>query len=237
MGIQNMRNMNQLSYSRSISNEKLKVATSKTLKHIQSQLSQSAKNYRKGTVLFNGTQSNTIIFILKGKVKVGYYDPQFKLVSRFVLYDNDAFGLSQLRRPENKTRVVETLTQVKVAEIHIDRVRKWMEQSTDFAGFVMDQICKQCNFLEKRLNDMVYFNSNKRIVEFLVDLVKERGRRMGYEHVVFDFFIHQDIADLTGTARQTVTVTLNDLRRAGIIEFNRKRLLVKDLKKLQQAAK
>lgn len=228
--------MNQLSHSRSISNEKVKFATSKSLKHIQNQLAQNAKSYRKGVVLFNGTQSNSIIFVLKGKVKVGYYDPQFKLVSRFVLYENEAFGLSQLRRPETKTKVVETLTPVKVAEIHIEKVRAWVNQSPEFAGFVMDQICKQVQFLEKRLNDMVYFNSNKRITQFLVDLVQERGRRMGYEHVVFDFFIHQDIADLTGTARQTVTVTLNDLRRDGIIEFNRKRLLVKDLDKLKRVA-
>lgn len=228
--------MNQLSYSRSISNETVKLATSKSLKQIQTQLVQSAKAYKKGVVLFNGTQSNSIIFILKGKVKVGYYDPQFKLVSRFVLYENEAFGLTQMRRQETNTRVVETLTPVKVAEIHVERVRAWINQSPEFSGFVMDQVCKQCQFLEKRLNDMVYFNSNQRIVQFLVDLVQERGRRMGYEHVVFDFFIHQDIADLTGTARQTVTVTLNELRRQGIIDFNRKRLLIKDLEQLKAAA-
>jgi len=47
------------------------------------------------------------------------------------------------------------------------------------------------------------------------------------------FFTHQEIANLTDTSRQTVTTILNELRAENLIYFDRKRLLVRDVKKLQ----
>ena len=41
-----------------------------------------------------------------------------------------------------------------------------------------------------------------------------------------------DIANLTGTSRQTVTSVLNDLRKSNLIYFNRNSILIRDLEKL-----
>lgn len=43
---------------------------------------------------------------------------------------------------------------------------------------------------------------------------------------------HKDIASLTGTSRQTVTTILNELKEANVINFDRKRILIRDLNKL-----
>jgi CRP-like cAMP-binding protein len=47
---------------------------------------------------------------------------------------------------------------------------------------------------------------------------------------------HKEMADLTGTSRQTVNAVLNDLRRQNILTFDRKRMLVRDMDKLVAAA-
>jgi CRP-like cAMP-binding protein len=44
---------------------------------------------------------------------------------------------------------------------------------------------------------------------------------------------HQDIANLTGTSRQTVTTVLNDLRDRNIINFDRRKILIRDMDKLK----
>ena len=86
--------------------------------------------------------------------------------------------------------------------------------------------------MENRLESLVFKDSRSRIVEFIQELVKKRGQRVGYEWVVRNFITHQEIANLTATSRQTVTTVLNELRSADILTFNRKRLLVRDLEKL-----
>ncbi|NRA51520.1 MAG: winged helix-turn-helix domain-containing protein, partial [Phaeodactylibacter sp.] len=42
----------------------------------------------------------------------------------------------------------------------------------------------------------------------------------------------QDIANITGTSRQTVTSVMNDLRKSNLIYFNRRTILIRDLGKL-----
>jgi len=42
-----------------------------------------------------------------------------------------------------------------------------------------------------------------------------------------------DIAALTGTSRQTVTTILNELKEKNLINFDRKRILVRDLANLK----
>ena len=50
-------------------------------------------------------------------------------------------------------------------------------------------------------------------------------------------FLHQEIALLTGAARQTVTTTLNELRDEGLIDFSRRELVVHQMEKLATIAK
>jgi CRP-like cAMP-binding protein len=44
---------------------------------------------------------------------------------------------------------------------------------------------------------------------------------------------HKDIAALTGTSRQTVTTILNELKDKNLINFDRKKILIRDLETLK----
>jgi CRP-like cAMP-binding protein len=48
---------------------------------------------------------------------------------------------------------------------------------------------------------------------------------------------HQDLAGLIGSTRETTTTTLNQLRDAGLIDFKRGRITVRDLAGLEAASK
>ncbi|MDF1867710.1 MAG: helix-turn-helix domain-containing protein [Saprospiraceae bacterium] len=43
----------------------------------------------------------------------------------------------------------------------------------------------------------------------------------------------QDIANITGTSRQTVTSVLNDLKKENLIHFNRRTILIRDVNTLK----
>jgi len=42
----------------------------------------------------------------------------------------------------------------------------------------------------------------------------------------------QDIANLVGASRQTVTAVLNELKKSNLIYFNRNTILIRDMDKL-----
>jgi CRP-like cAMP-binding protein len=79
---------------------------------------------------------------------------------------------------------------------------------------------------------LVFKDARTRVVEFLKDEAEEKGKKVGYETMIPNHLTHKDIASLTGTSRQTVTTILNDLRDKNIINFDRRKILIRDLEKI-----
>ena len=86
--------------------------------------------------------------------------------------------------------------------------------------------------LERKLELLVFKVARMQIVEFIKDAASWKGKKVGFETLIQTKLTHQDIASLTGTSRQTVTTILNDLKEKNLINFDRKRILVRDLEKL-----
>jgi hypothetical protein len=70
------------------------------------------------------------------------------------------------------------------------------------------------------------------IVEFLKETAGERGRQVGFETLLKHGLTQQDIANLVGASRQTVTAILNELKKSNLIHFNRNSILIRDMDKL-----
>jgi len=108
-----------------------------------------------------------------------------------------------------------------------------MTMHPELNTFIFQKLGQQQLEMEFRLAALKSKRSKVRIVEFIVQLAKRQGQRVGYEMLIRNFMTHQEIADVTSTARQTVTTELNELRRKGILKYDRRRLLIRDFKKLE----
>jgi CRP-like cAMP-binding protein len=86
--------------------------------------------------------------------------------------------------------------------------------------------------LERRIDSLVFKDARTRIVEFLKEMAIEKGQKVGFEVMFKNYLTHKDIASLTGTSRQTVTTVLNELKDKNLINFDRRRFLIRDIDKL-----
>ena len=86
--------------------------------------------------------------------------------------------------------------------------------------------------VERRLESLIFKDARTRIIEFLKELGEERGQKVGFETMVKSHFTHKDIASLNGTSRQTVTTVLNELKEKNLINFDRRKILIRDMEKL-----
>jgi CRP-like cAMP-binding protein len=86
--------------------------------------------------------------------------------------------------------------------------------------------------LEKRYESLLFKDSRTRIIDFLKEMAEESGEKVGLETRIKLNLTHSDIAKLTATSRQTVTTVLNDLKKNNLINFDRKKILIRDLEEL-----
>jgi len=78
------------------------------------------------------------------------------------------------------------------------------------------------------LEDIAFKNIPSRLASLLLRIAEEQGtesRVSGYTH--------QDLGEMLGTYRETITQTLNDFKAEGLVEISRKQVLLLDLDKLE----
>ncbi len=181
--------------------------------------------------------SDRIFFITDGRVKISVMNEEGKEITKSILGRGEVFGelavLGETQRHDFATALEDTETCV----VSLDELRGLMRDRSELNLFFMKIFGGRQLEMERRLESLVFRDSRSRIVEFLVNLSRSKGQRVGYEWVVRKPVTHQEIANLTATSRQTVTTTLNDLRYKKLLTFNRSRLLVRDLDKLSEEIK
>ncbi|MEM9884905.1 MAG: Crp/Fnr family transcriptional regulator [Bacteroidota bacterium] len=199
-------------------------------------LQRIAKKYPKKYTFIAAADSQQVYFILEGQVKIGKENEKGEITSFYLLQAGDSFGLEKLSERTTAYTYAETLMDTVIASLPVQTVKELMRTNLVFNEFVLKQLFSKVERLEQHFEGLLSLTSRQRIIRFLLSQMQERGQRLGYEHVIWNFYIHRDIAVLTKSSRQTVTTVLNNLKRKGILDFNRRRLLIRDLESLKQEA-
>ncbi len=196
------------------------------------------KTFKKGeTVFIPNDLSDRVFFIRAGRIKISAMNEEGKEVTKAILGMGEVFGELTLLGEERRRDFATALEDTTACVVTREELQYLMRDRSDLNLFFMKMFGTRQLEMERRLESLVFRDSRSRIVEFLVDLTHKKGQRVGYEWVIRNFITHQEIANLTATSRQTVTTTLNDLRADKILTFNRSRLLIRDLEKLQASVR
>lgn len=190
--------------------------------------------FKKGEYVYlPSDSSDKIYFIVKGKIKIGNYRDSEKEVATAILNKGDVFGELAMLSQEKRKDFAQALEDTEICMMMMDEVRTLMKNHSSLSILIMKMMGSRVMEMEQRLESLVFKDSRTRILEFLIQSVEKNGQRIGYEWVIRNFITHQDIANLTATSRQTVTMLLNELKNENIIHFDRKRILFRDMDRLK----
>ena len=193
------------------------------------------KSIKKGEYIYIPDQSSDrIYFISEGSIKIGSFNEAGKEVIKAILGKGEVFGEMAMIGEEKRRDFACAVEDSKITIVSVSDMKSMMKDHNPISLFFMKVMGSRMLEMEQRLESLVFKDSKSRIIEHLVEQVEKKGQRVGYEWLVRTFVTHQEIANLTATSRQTVTTTLNELRNANILTFNRKRLLVRDLDLLKK---
>lgn len=81
----------------------------------------------------------------------------------------------------------------------------------------------------RRMENLVLHDARTRLLRLILDMAEKQGRTLAGGSIVVEHGLtHFDMGGLTAISRQTVTTILNELREEGIINFDRKTVLIHD---------
>jgi CRP-like cAMP-binding protein len=190
--------------------------------------------YKKGQfIYFPDEPSKYIYMIADGRVKIGNYTSDGKEVVKAILSKGEVFGELALTGEDTRSDFAQAMDEsTQICPMSIQDMQELMKDDRELSLKIFKLIGFRIKKLEKKIESLVFKDARTRIIEFIRDAAAWKGQKIGFETLVNTKLTHKDIANLTGTSRQTVTTILNELKDKNLITFNRRRILIRDLEKL-----
>ncbi|MFZ2907438.1 MAG: Crp/Fnr family transcriptional regulator [Cyclobacteriaceae bacterium] len=185
---------------------------------------------RDSYIYFPHDKADTIYMIAQGRVKIGHYLDDGKEVISSILTTGEIFGELALAGEEVRkdfARVMDENTTI--CPLRIDELKELMFGDRELSFKILKLVGLRLMKLERKLESLVFKDARTRVIDFLKDAASWKGKKVGYETMIPTKLTHKDIAALTGTSRQTVTTILNELKDKNLINFDRRRILIRDL--------
>ena len=189
------------------------------------------RSLRKHHFVYNqGDEARHVYFVASGEVKLGNHGADGREIIRNVLRPNAMFGQLAISGEATRDGFAQSLSaDTVVYQLPTAGLQTLMQGNFGLCQLVLQNVTQQLQLAQHRLTSVVSLDARTRIVNFLKESVAQRGKRVGLEYLIRHSLTHQDIANLTCTSRQTVTLVLNELRKANLIYFNRGKILVRDV--------
>ena len=188
---------------------------------------------KKEVIFDHGSDSECIYLLSKGSIKLGSILEEGKELIKYIAQPGDIFGeKALLNEKPRESFAISVRDNVQVWKIPVYALRKLMATNSQLALYFAGIIQNRLSTMERRLGNFVSKNARSRIVDFIKYNAETRGKQVGFEILINHKLTHQDIANITGTSRQTVTSVLNELKRMNLIYFNGMGILVRDIARL-----
>ena len=188
----------------------------------------SARTYQKNDLIcHSGSQENIIFILKKGRVRVylGFEDKEFNLA---ILNEGDIYST-------HTGTFVQALDHTDLLVTDVRSFRQKMIDDPEIAKAMIRVLGKMLKSSFEIIDGLVFKDAGCRLIGLLVAEARRHGTKQeGLEGLVvnIDLTVEQ-IAQLVGARRQTVSTLLNKLIRTGmLIRISRGTYLVPDIDKL-----
>ena len=178
----------------------------------------------------SGDLTDTIYFLEKGTVKIGTHSSEGKEVIKAILHPKAMFGELSLLGDEKRNDFAKTMdSKTSFFVMKVDDFKEVVRTNPKLSMKLISMLGRKLKNTERRLESLIIKDARARIIDFLKDNARNQGRKVGFEMLLKHSLTQQDIANFTGTSRQTVTSVLNDLKKSNLIYFKRKSILIRDM--------
>lgn len=189
---------------------------------------------RDSFIYFPEDKADHIYMIAQGRVKIGRYLEDGREVISSILTNGEIFGELALAGEDTRKDFAQVMDEnTTICPLGINDLKALMYGNNELSFKMLKLVGLRLMKLERKLELLVFKDARTRVIEFLKDAASWKGKKVGFETLIPTKLTHKDIAALTGTSRQTVTTILNELKEKNLINFDRKKILIRDLASLK----
>lgn len=200
------------------------------------------QTFHRGEYIFrSGAEGKNVYILEEGRAKIYKLSNTGKEIILWFCFPGEIFGLAEVSRGGTREVFAEACTNARVHCISRLDFTRFLTEHPGSALQTIDLLSCRMRVLSDMMLNLVTDDVPSRLIKLLTRLASRYGRRDGDTMLLDIHLTHQDMADMIGATRQTVTSVLNQLKRSGVIQMAHHRIHIQneqflDEYSLQQSA-
>ncbi len=187
--------------------------------------SRACRFARRSPIYLPADQADAVLILASGRAKICHLTPDGKQSILALIDPGDMFGELALLDDEGvREEYAEAIEASTVVMVPKAILREMMRYNPDLSMGVTKMIGLRRRRIETRLKNVLFLSNRERLTHLLLELAdrygqpEQEGIRLGIG------LSHQDLANVIGSTRETVTVVLGEMQAEGLLRIGRRRI-------------
>ncbi|MDA0832000.1 MAG: Crp/Fnr family transcriptional regulator [Planctomycetota bacterium] len=168
------------------------------------------------------------LLLTQGRVKLSHLTEKGKEAILAYIEPGELFGELALIGDTTREESAVTLLPSTIIFIPADELERMMAQSADLALGVSKLFGLRRRRIERRLKLLLFRSNRHRLVHLLLELTEQYGKKCPEGIVIGIKLSHQDLANIIGSTRETVTTLLGTLQSEGTLQISRQCIVIRN---------
>lgn len=194
------------------------------------------REFPRGSLIYAPSdQGGSVLLLASGRVKICTITSEGKQAILAFIEPGELFGELAILEPGSREEYAEACERSTVISAPADGMRQLMEQQPALAIGITKLIGLRRKRLERRLKSLLFHTNRERLVHTLLDLAGQYGYSTDGGIQLRIKLSHQDLANIIGSTRETVTIVLGELQAEKHVRIGRRKIMLTDPERLARS--
>lgn len=193
------------------------------------------KNYLKNDVILMEDEVGTALFVIvKGKVKVARTSGDGREVILTILTESDFFGEMAILDGQTRSATVVAIEDTELFLIQRNDFINLLKEYPEVAISLLQELTKRLRSADAKIKALSLKDAEGKVATVLLQLADDVGRIKQGKVEIEKLPLQQDLANMAGTSRETISRTIHSFAKKGLVELDGNKLRITDYEKFKE---
>ena len=188
---------------------------------------------RREVVFLPGDPAETIYLVNGGRVKISKVTRDGKALTLNYCGPSEIFGESSLVEGGAREEMAEAMENSMISELELSVFEDLLSSNASLGLSMVKLLAKRRLDLENKVETLVFRDVTSKLAELLLELAEEYGVEDSRGTLIALKITHQELANLIGSTRETVSLTLSQFKRKQLLTTEGRKVIVTDSESLR----
>jgi len=191
---------------------------------------------RRQVIYLPGDPGQAVFFVNGGRVKISKVTRDGKELTLAYRGPGEVFGELVMIDGGPREEMAEAMENALITELERGEFERLVQKEGMIGYRLAKTIAQRRREVENKIEQLIFKDVNAKLAELLLRLATEYGIEDSRGTLVSLKITHQEMANLIGSTRETVSLTLSQFKRRGLIQTDGRKVILADREGLRALA-